>query len=325
MHSVLDAYSYYEVNVTNLDWDWRNEIIDYLEHGKLPKDPKASRALCTKATQYSFKGGQLYRRSFQGQLAQCLGASEANYVMREVHEGIYGNHSGADSLVEVGPYQKIGEHEVVDFLWENMICKFGIPKEIACENEPQFIGAKIKKFLEDLKIRRITSSPYHLSANGQAESTNKVIILNLKKILEAAKGKWFEELPSVLWAYRTMAKPSTGETPFSLVYELEALIPVEVGEPTLRYFRANKKANNKSMLINLELFDERRDLAHKRIATQKHRIERHYNRRANFRYFEVADLVLRKVTQNTRELSARKLGPTWQGPYRVSVVTGKGS
>ncbi|XP_070046873.1 uncharacterized protein [Nicotiana tomentosiformis] len=201
MHSAQDAYSYYEVNTTNLVWDWRNEIIDYLEDGKFPEDSKESRALYAKAARYSFKGGQLSRKSFQGPLARCLGASEANYVMREVHEGICGNHSG--------PYQKIGEHEVVDFLWENIIYRFGIPKEIICDNGPQFIGAKIPKFLEDLKIKRITSSPYHPSANGQAQLMNKVIIQNLRKRLEAAKGRWPEELPGLLWAYRTMAKLST--------------------------------------------------------------------------------------------------------------------
>ncbi|XP_070050695.1 uncharacterized protein [Nicotiana tomentosiformis] len=99
MNSVLDTDGYYEVNSTNLVWDWRNEIIDYLEHQKLPEDPKASQVLRVKAARYSFKRGQLYRKSFQGPLARCLGASEANNLMREVHEGICGNHSGKDSLV----------------------------------------------------------------------------------------------------------------------------------------------------------------------------------------------------------------------------------
>ncbi|XP_070054357.1 uncharacterized protein [Nicotiana tomentosiformis] len=79
------------------------------------------------------------------------------------------------------------------------------------------------------KIKRITSSPYHLVDNGQAESTNKVIINNLKKRLEESKGKWPEALPGVLWAYQTIAKTGTGETPFSLVYGAEALILVEIG------------------------------------------------------------------------------------------------
>ena len=55
MNSVLDTDGYYEVNATNLVWDWRNEIIDYLEQGKLSENPKAFRALRAKAAQYSFK------------------------------------------------------------------------------------------------------------------------------------------------------------------------------------------------------------------------------------------------------------------------------
>ncbi|XP_070053421.1 uncharacterized protein [Nicotiana tomentosiformis] len=189
--------------------------------------------------------------------------------------------------VEAGPYQKIGECKVVDFLWENIICRFEIPKQIACENVTQFIGAKITKFLEDFKIKRITSSPYHPNTNGQARSMNKVIIQNLKKMLEATKGKWPEELPEVLWASRTTVESSKGETPFSLVYGAEALISVEVGEPTLRYVQACKEANNEAMLVNLELLDERSDLAYIRMTIQKTRMERYYNRRSNIRYFKV--------------------------------------
>ncbi|XP_019267709.1 PREDICTED: uncharacterized protein LOC109244987 [Nicotiana attenuata] len=83
INSILDADGYYKVNSTSLVWDWRNEIIDYVEHEKLLEDPKASRALRAKATRYCFKRGQLYGKSFQGPLAQCLGTSEANYFMRQ--------------------------------------------------------------------------------------------------------------------------------------------------------------------------------------------------------------------------------------------------
>nr|XP_033510364.1 uncharacterized protein LOC117275111 [Nicotiana tomentosiformis] len=172
----------------------------------------------------------------------------------------------------------------------------------------------VDETLEDAKVKLASS-----------KSKNKVIIQNLKKRLEAAKGNWPEELPRVLWAYRTTAKSSTGENLFSLVYGAEALIPIEVREPTLRYFQADEESNNEAILVNSELLDERRDLAHIRMAAQKQRIERYYNRRANLYYFKVGYLVLRKVTQNTRELNAGKLGPMWEGPYRVPAVTGKGS
>ncbi|XP_075107131.1 uncharacterized protein LOC142180103 [Nicotiana tabacum] len=128
------------------------------------------------------------------------------------------------------------------------------------------------------------------------DSTNKVIIQNLKKKLEDANGKLLDELPSVLWAYRTTSKSSTGEIPFLLVYGSEALIPVAVGEPTLRFSRANEEANNEALLVKLDLLKEHRDLAYVRMVVQKQMMETYYNRRANLQYFQVRDLVLRKVT-----------------------------
>jgi len=150
-------------------------------------------------------------------------------------------------------------------------------------------------------------------------------VQNLKKRLEAAKGRWPEELAGVLWAYRIIVKSSTGETLFYVVYGAEALIPVEMEEPTLRYSQANEESNSEAMLINLELLEERRDLAHVRMEAQKQKMERCYSQTTNLRYSKVGNLVLRKVTENTRELNADKLASTWEGPYRVSAITSKWS
>ncbi|XP_070013175.1 uncharacterized protein [Nicotiana sylvestris] len=97
--------------------------------------------------------------------------------------------------VEAQAFEKVREKEVIDFIWDHIICRFGIPAEITCENGKQFIGSKVTKFLEDHKIKRILSTLYHQSANGQAESTNKTIIRNLEKRLDDAKGKWRQVLP----------------------------------------------------------------------------------------------------------------------------------
>ena len=53
-------------------------------------------------------------------------------------------------------------------------------------------------------------------------------------MLEDAKGKWVEELSHVLWTYQTTSRRSTGETPFSMTYGAEVVIPLETGFPTLR-------------------------------------------------------------------------------------------
>ncbi|XP_070016042.1 uncharacterized protein [Nicotiana sylvestris] len=149
--------------------------------------------------------------------------------------------------------------------------------EIVCDNGPQFIGAQITEFFQSWQNKRITSTPYHPVGNGQAESTNKVIINNLKKRLQEAKGNWPEVLPGVLWAYRTTAKTSTGETPFSLVYGAEALIPAEIGEPSTQFMQATKESNSEEMRVNFDLLEGRREAALIRMAAQKQVIERYYN------------------------------------------------
>ena len=63
---------------------------------------------------------------------------------------------------------------------------------------------------------------------------NKAIKHNLKTKLENLKGRWADDLPEVLWAYRTTARSTTGETPFLLAYGYEAMVPVELGAGFLR-------------------------------------------------------------------------------------------
>ncbi|XP_070002943.1 uncharacterized protein [Nicotiana sylvestris] len=100
--------------------------------------------------------------------------------------------------------------------------------------------------------------PYHHVVNRQAESTNKVTINNLKKRLEESKVKRPEVLPGVLWAYCTIAKTCTGETPFSLVYGAETLIQVEIGDPNTRYTQATKESNEEQIRINLDLLEKKK-------------------------------------------------------------------
>ena len=58
---------------------------------------------------------------------------------------------------------------------------------------------------------------------------NRSLFKIIKTRLERAKGIWSNELPNVLWAYRTTARTPTGETPFRLVYGSDVVIPAEVG------------------------------------------------------------------------------------------------
>ena len=83
----------------------------------------------------------------------------------------------------------------------------------------------------------------------------------LKKRLDDAKGKWVEELPHVLWMYRTTPRRSTRETPFSMTYGAEAVIPLETGFPMLRTNAFTLDGNDGLLEKSLDLIEERRENA----------------------------------------------------------------
>ena len=227
--------------------------------------------------------------------------------------------------IEAAAFAQIREVEVINFVWKNIICRFGLPKDIICDNGSQFIGKSFRKFCQKWHIHLKFSTPRNPQSNGQAESSNKTIVNSLKKRLDKAKGRWAEELPAVLWAYRTTSRTSTGETPFSLVYGTEAMIPVEAGVPSLRYKWSREETNNEGLQLNLDLLEERRQQAIIRITAYQNRATKFWNKHIRERQFKVGDWVLRKVFQNTEESRDGKLSQTFEGPYRVVEVTGPGA
>ena len=91
--------------------------------------------------------------------------------------------------------------------------------------------------------------------------TNRKLLKIIKAKQDDTKGAWPEELPNVLWAYRTTARIPTGETPFRLTYGTEAVLPVEVGVTSIRWKVFNEEDNDDHLRINLDCLDEVRDKA----------------------------------------------------------------
>ena len=95
-----------------------------------------------------------------------------------------------------------------------------------------------------------------LQENGQAGAVNKVIMDELKKRLDKAKGRGVEELSHILWTYLTTPCRLTGETPFSMIYGSEAVIPLEIRFPILRTSLFTPNNNDRLLEKSLDLVDE---------------------------------------------------------------------
>ena len=180
-------------------------------------------------------------------------------------------------------------------------------------------------FCSELNIWNSYSTPRYPQSNGQAEATNKTLITALKKRLEQAKGKWVEELPGALWAYRTTPGRPTGNTPFALAYGMDVVIPTEIGLPTIRTDAAKQSDANMELGRNLDWTDEVRESAAIRMAYYQQRASAHYNRKVRPRSFKNGTLVLRKVFENTIEVGAGKFQANWEGPYIVSKASNNGA
>nr|XP_023895777.1 uncharacterized protein LOC112007641 [Quercus suber] len=263
--------------------NWMTPIVSYLKDGQLPEERDEARKLRVRAARYILIDEILYKRGFSQPYLRCLAPDEANYVIREIHEGACGNHSGARSLVhkivragyywpnmqadakayvkvcdqcqrfsniprqpseyltpmtapwpfaqwgldilgpfplgtrqmkflvvgidyftkwvEAEPLANITQQNVKNFVWKNIVCRFGVPKVLVSDNGRQFDNALFKDFCTHFGIQNHYSSPAHPQANGQAEVANRSL---------------------------TTARTPTGETPFKLAYEAEVVIPAEV-------------------------------------------------------------------------------------------------
>ena len=185
--------------------------------------------------------------------------------------------------------------DVKKFIWKNIVTRFGIPHSLILDNGLQFDSKSFRRYYCELGITNRYFTPAYPQENGQAGTVNKVIMSGLKKSLDDAKGKWVEELPHVLWAYRTTPCRSTGKTPFSMSYGAEAVIPIETGFPTLRTQSFNSSNNDELLERNLDLIEERRESVMVQLAYYQHKLKQDYDAKVKLRPLKPEDLVLRKV------------------------------
>ncbi|GJW44749.1 reverse transcriptase domain-containing protein [Tanacetum coccineum] len=255
---------------------WMTPICEYLTKEILSADKKKARAIHRKAARYTMINGTSYRKSFLGPWLQCVGPLQANYVLREIHGGSCSMHSGPRSVVakairtgyywptmhmdarklirecnncqiEAKPVATITGNQVKKFVWDNIVTRFGLPGEIVSDNGKQFRDNPFKDWCEKLCIRQCFASVKHPQTNGLVERANRSLGEGIKARLDERSKYWIGELSHVLWSHRTMIKLSNEETPFSLTYGTEAVIPAETGMPTLRTMEVDPTKNDEAL------------------------------------------------------------------------------
>ncbi|GJU82044.1 reverse transcriptase domain-containing protein [Tanacetum coccineum] len=166
--------------------------------------------------------------------------------------------------IEAKPVATITGNQVKKFIWDNIVCRFELPREIISDNGKQFRDNPFKDSCEKLNIKQ-----------------------------------WFAS-------------------------DTKAVIPVEIGMPSLRCAEVNQAKNDEGLLLNLDILEERREKATVREARNKAKMEKYYNAKVRSTSFRPRDFVYRS-NDASHAKESEKLGLKWEGPYEVVEALGKGS
>jgi len=167
--------------------------------------------------------------------------------------------------------------EIIEFITEHIIHRFGIPQTLTMDQGSSFISKEVCDFAESYKIKILNSSPYYAQANGQAESSNKILIKLIKKKIEENPRRWHEVLSEALWAHHISRHGATKVTPFELVYGQEAVLPVEVNLDAYRLPKQNDLTAvdyHDLMMDNIDEVSDKRMQALKEIEKDKLQVAR---------------------------------------------------
>jgi transposase InsO family protein len=195
---------------------------------------------------------------------------------------------------EVVPLKNMMHREVLSFVQEHIINRFGIPQTLTTNQEASFMSQQLKEFARSLKIKLLNSSPYYAQANGQAESSNKVLIRLIKKKIEERPRRWHEVLSEALWAHRTSKHDATKVTPFELVYDQEVVLPVEINLQTYRVSGQEILSAVYYAELMLDKIDEvleSRFRALREIEKEKLMVAKAYNKNIKEKSFQIGELV----------------------------------
>ncbi|KAK5786654.1 hypothetical protein PVK06_041292 [Gossypium arboreum] len=223
--------------------------------------------------------------------------------------------------VEAASYANVTKSVVSKFLKKEIICRYGMPERIISDNSLNLNNSTITDVCRQFKIRHHNSSPYRPKMNGAVEAANKNIKKIVGKMTETYKD-WHEKLPFALCAYRTSVRTSTGATPFSLVYGVEAVLPIEVEISSLRVLsevRLDEAEWIQPRYDQLNLIEEKRLRAIRHGQMYQKRMMRAYNKKVRPREFHEGDLVLKNILPIQKDFRGKWM-PNGEGPYVVKKV-----
>nr|XP_027102165.1 uncharacterized protein LOC113723098 [Coffea arabica] len=335
------AYDQVDAAVIQVVSSWMDPLVRYLANGELPSSRVEARRILLKSRGYEFSNGVLYKKSYLRPWLRCVTPGEGEYILRELHEGICGNYVGPRVLAKKGMlsgyYWPTIFLDSAELVARCKSCQLHAPIHHAPTQEMAPLQSPWPFFQWGIDLmgpflrapggyEHVVVAVDYFTKWVEAELLTTISSRSVQKFLwrnidypawfedaDGVRSSWvLDELPTILWAYRTTPRTATQETPFVLTYGAEAVIPAEIGVPSGRVQNFIAQDNEDELRLNLDLLEGRREEA----AILLTLVARYYNARVRPLSFKPGDLVLRKNSVS-RLQGTGKLDPNWEGPYVV--------
>ena len=212
---------------------------------------------------------------------------------------------------------------IADFIFENVICRWGAVREIVSDNGGPYVAA-LKELADKYHIRHIRISPYNSQANGLVERRHRDVREVIMKMVKGQESKWPSVVHAAFWAERITVQKATGLSPFQMVHGIEPLLPFDLAEGTYLAPVDGKRlspeelvaARTKQLLRRPQDLEEIKDKISKARFTSAQQFEKEFKNTIKDRIFKPGDLVMVRNTRVEKELN-RKTKPRYLGPYAV--------
>jgi hypothetical protein len=213
--------------------------------------------------------------------------------------------------IKAKPLATITSVTVQKFFWQNIVCRFSVPKAITINNRTQYDAETFKDIYDQIGTKIHFASVRHPESNGLVERANVIIMTGtMKLIFNQPRGKWPDELIKVVWSHNTTISRSTGFTPFKLLFGDEAITLEEAKVGSIRI--AASAEDEADYHVAKDTIEGTRLQAMENINKYQAKTVKWRDRKVRLKNIKPGHLVLRRVASPD---TVGKLQLKWEGPF----------